>query len=131
MLLAPWLWSCRMTETAGEVAGTVSATDNGIAADGVEAIEELLQRLVRSVATGHIGMLLRQVVVVVVVVVAVGNRLRLLRIVGVLLLDAVARSRYVARVHVIGIVVFGHGEGFNCASSTFAHFLLFTSLVTL
>lgn len=119
-----------MTETAGEVAGTVSATDDGIAADGVEAIEELLQRLVRSVATGHIGMLLRQVVVVVVVV-AVGNWLRLLRIVGVLLLDAVARSRYVARVHVIRIVVFGHGEGFNCASSTFAHFLLFTSLVTL
>lgn len=134
------LWSGRMTETVGEVAGAV-ATDAAIGADGVEAIEELLQRLVGSVTVGHIVGMLGQVaavvvvVVVCVVVISVGNRLRLMRIIGVFLLDAAARararardrdrtrsrSRTAAREHVIGIVVFGHCRGFtsSCTSSLF------------
>lgn len=137
MLLAR-LRSARMTETAGEVAGAV-APDADIAADGVEAIEELLQRLVRSVAVVHVVRMLRQVaaivvVVVVVLMVAVGNRLRLLRIIGVFLLDAVARARArararsrtrcrtVAREHVIGIVVLGHCRRTQLRSH--AHFTL-------
>lgn len=144
MLLAR-LRSGRMTETVGEVAGAV-ATDAAIGADGVEAIEELLQRLVRSVTVGHIVGMLGQVaavvvVVICVVVISVGNRLRLMRIIGVFLLDAAARararardrsrsrSRTAAREHVIGIVVFGHCRGFT-SSFTSSLFPLITSPIT-